>query len=182
MRARLAVMALLCVLAYAPAATAGDDPLGPLTQAAEYAPLAAVASVFSMQPVVVTCPPRGDDWILDYEAWGYVYLVVPEIHIGKYLCDAALHITDPSYGLARRAIAALVLVHEAFHLRKQWGSRGDEALTECKAIRHFRVGAQLLGASPELATQLRSYALAFHWRLAARHQDYYVPGCVVPKP
>ena len=176
------LLAALCaaLILAVPAAALADD--GVLTQAPEYAPLAAVASVFSMQPVIVTCSQHGDDHILDYDAWGYVYLVIPEVHMGVYLCDAALHVTDDTYGLSRRAIAVLVLTHEAYHLRTVWGSRGDEARTECKAIRHFRYAAQMLGASPELATQLRVYALSFHWRLAAKYPEYNLQNCKVPKP
>lgn len=163
------------------AAAKGDNP-PVLTQDPAYAPLAETASVFSMQPVIVTCSVRGVNPILDYQAWGYVYLNIPEIHMGVYLCDAAAHITDSTYGLSRRAIAALVLIHESYHLRRQWSDRRSEAKVECKAIRHFRVGAQLLGASPTLATQLRSYALAFHWKLASDYPDYNFGACKVPRP
>jgi hypothetical protein len=176
MRARLALAALVtlgCVtlLCAPPALAQYESPK-----------LAAVASVFAMEPVKVTCSEHGEDSILDFEAWGYVYLAVPEVHMSTYLCHAAENVTSDAYGLSLRAIAVLVLTHESYHLRTVWGGRGDEALVECKAIRHFRYSAQMLGASPELATQLRVYALAFHWRLAARHPAYNLAGCTVPRP
>ncbi len=172
MRGWLAALVLLAVLAYAPAANA----------AYESPKLARTASVFAMEPVTVTCSEKGEDWILDTQAWGYVYLAVPEVHMSRYLCEAAENVTSDAYGLSLRAIAVLVLTHESYHLRKQWSARADEAKVECAAVRHFRVAAQMLGASPELATQLRAYALAFHWRLAARHPEYNLKNCVVPRP
>lgn len=140
----------------------------------------AVASTFAMHPVTVLCPADDPAWEF---AWGYVWLVEhDEIYITPYLCDALADVNDDGFGLSRRALAILVLTHESYHQRLSWGSRGDEARTECKAIRHFRVAAMLLGASPELATRLRVYALQWHWRLAARIPEYNLAGCKVPKP
>lgn len=174
MRAKLALTALVALLTCAPA---------PAQVAAyESTKLADTASIFAMEPVKVTCAEHGEDSILDYEAWGYVYLGIPEIHMGVYLCHAAENVTSNRYGLSRRAFAVMVLVHESYHTRSVWDHRGDEGRVQCKAIRHFRVGAQMLGASPELATTLRAYALAWHWRLAARHPEYAYKGCKVPKP
>ena len=164
--------AFLVMLVWARSADAADSPVNQLER---------VASVFAQQPVTVACSNSADDPIL-LEAWGYVYLYDPVVHTSEYLCNAAANVTDPSYGMAVRAIAVLVLTHEAYHLRKSWSDRGNEARVECKAIRHFRYAAMMLGASPELATQLRAYALAFHWHLAARIPEYDQLGCKVPKP
>lgn len=151
-------------------------------QTPEYQRLADVSSIFAMQPTTITCSKPGEDKILDTQAWGYVYLAIPEVHMGVYLCDAAMHIADDSWGLSRRAIGALVLIHESYHLRRPWSVRGDEGKVECAAIRHFRVGAMMLGATAEQATQLRAYALAFHWHLAAKFPAYGFKDCKVPRP
>jgi hypothetical protein len=170
MRSRLAIaLVVLAGLVCAQASAYNDDKL------------AQTASVFAMQPVKVQCDTIQEDpelWI----AWGYVYLFEPVIHTSQYLCEAAANVTDPSYGLSRRALGVLTVTHESYHLRKQWSNRGDEARVECKAIRHFRVAAQLLGASPELATELRAYALAWHWKTAARFPKYNLEDCKVPRP
>jgi hypothetical protein len=145
----------------------------------KYAELERVASIFAMQPVTLECSTPAEDYNL-YDAWGYVYLIFPVIHMGDYLCDAAAEIGQHGAGVT--ALAILVLTHEALHLRKQWSARGDEAKVECKAIRHFRVAAQMLGYTAEQATNLRAYALAFHWKLAARIPEYHLSGCQVPRP
>lgn len=142
--------------------------------------LSLTASVFAQQAVVVECNIPTEDPIL-LEAWGYVYLWEPVIHMPVYLCGAAANINSPEYGMSRKALAVLVLIHESYHLRKSWSARGNEAKVECKAIRHFRVGAIMLGATPEYATQLRVYALQHHWRLAAKVPAYYRPDCRVPR-
>lgn len=175
MRARLAIVLCAVVgLLCAPAATADDV----LTQDPRYAELARVASIFAQQPVTVTCQTPAEDPEL-YTAWGYVFLAIPEIHLSPYLCDAAV---DKTASAGVRSLAILVLVHESYHLRKQWADRGDEAKVECKAIRHFRVGAMLLGETPEQATVLRAFAIAFHWRLAAKIPEYNLEHCKVPRP
>lgn len=143
--------------------------------------LAPVASVFAQQPVTVLCSTPKEDPSF-YFSWGYVYLFSNVVNMVEYLCEAAERVTDPLVGMSRRALAVMVLTHEAYHLRKTWSARGDEAKTQCKAIRHFRYAAMMLGASPELATQLRAFALAHHWRLAARIPQYHLQNCVVPRP
>lgn len=170
MRRVIALAALILACVYAsPALAEYESPK-----------LAAVASVFAMQPVTVTCSTPAEDWLLE-GAWGYVFLFDPVVHTSPYLCEAAEHVTDPVYGLSVRALAVMVVTHEAYHLRKQWSDRGDEGKVQCRAIRHFRYAAQMLGASPELATELRAYALYHHWKLAARFPEYHFADCVVPK-
>ena len=58
-----------------------------------------------------------------------------------------------------------------------WPWRRNEAEVECHAIRHFKVGARLLGASPELANELLPYALAAHARMGRLYRD---DNCKVP--
>jgi hypothetical protein len=72
-----------------------------------------------------------------------------------------------------------VLVHEAYHIRR-WKWRRDEAKVECQATRHFAIGAELLGASPELANDLLPYALAAHARMARLYPEYYDRTCKLP--
>lgn len=144
-------------------------------------PLEKVANVFAQQKVRIECSTPQQDSTLKW-AWGYVYLFDPTIHISTYLCKAAKNINNPRYGLSVRALAILTFIHESYHLRKSWSARGDEAKVECNAIRHFKVGAQLFGASPQLADELKVYALAHHWRLVAKVWEYYLPSCKVPRP
>jgi len=140
----------------------------------------AVASTFAQHEVKVVCDPQDE---MFKSAWGYVYLTDPlTLNEAPYLCAALENVNDGLYGLSRRALAILVLIHESYHQRLPWGDRGDEAKVECKAIRHFRYGAQFLGASPEFATALRAYALVWHWRLAAKYPEYNLEGCKVPNP
>ena len=86
---------------------------------------------------------------------------------------------DPGLPLWQRAVGTLVLVHEAYHLR-HWASWRSEAKVECQAIRHFTVGAQLLGASPELTNELLPFALAAHQRMVTLFREYRDPGCKLP--
>lgn len=58
----------------------------------------------------------------------------------------------------------IVLVHEAYHLRR-WKWRRSEPKVECQAIPRFTIGARLLGATPEVANDLLPYALAAHARM-----------------
>jgi hypothetical protein len=95
------------------------------------------------------------------------------------LCAGAAAVNDPTLPLWQRATGALVLVHEAYHLRR-WGGRWDEARVECRAIRHFRVGAELLGASPDVANELLPYALAAHQRMVTLFPNYRAPNCRLP--
>jgi hypothetical protein len=155
----------------------------PAAASAQYedAKLGEVASVFAMTPVTVTCATEAEDpW--HAFAWGYVQLGVPVLHVDAWLCDSIHDVTDSRFDLSRRALAVMVLTHEAYHARTSWDGRASEARTQCQAIRHFRVAAQLLGASPELATQLRTFALVHHWQLAAESPEYNLAGCKVPKP
>jgi hypothetical protein len=95
------------------------------------------------------------------------------------LCAGALAVADPGVPVWQRAMGVLVLVHEAYHLRR-WAWRRNEARVECQAIRHFRVGARLLGASPELANELLPVALAAHARMVKLFPEYNDPTCKLP--
>jgi hypothetical protein len=73
----------------------------------------------------------------------------------------------------------LVLVHEAYHLRR-WKWHRSEAKVECQAIRYFTTGAELLGASPQLANDLLPYALAAHARMVELFPNYRGRDCKLP--
>jgi hypothetical protein len=171
------VTAIGAVLLAAPTAPAYDKP-GELRR---------VASVFAMRDADVRCP-SSDEWIHDpiwgsaqnpSRAWGYTDMVDDYIVLHPALCAGALAVSDPMVPAWQRATGVLVLVHEAYHMRR-WAWRRDEAKVECQAIRHFRVGARLLGASPELANELLPGALAAHARMVKLFPEYNDPTCKPP--
>ena len=145
-----------------------------------------VASVFAQRGAEVRCPSM-DEWIADPiwggpkqpRAWGYTNMIKEHIVLHPALCAGAMALDDPTLPLWQRATGALVLVHEGYHLRR-WGGRCSEARVECRAIRHFRVGAELLGASPALANELLPFALAAHQRMVTLFPTYRSPECRLP--
>jgi hypothetical protein len=67
------------------------------------------------------------------------------------------------------------------HITRGIGSGdGNESKVECHAIRHFSEGAELLGASPELANELLPLALAAHARMVALVPEYRDRRCKLP--
>jgi hypothetical protein len=146
-----------------------------------------VASVFALRSAEVRCPSM-DEWTSDpiwgtdpnaQRAWGYTDMVDEYIVMHPSLCAGAAAVSDQSLPPWERATGVLVLVHEAYHLR-HWAFRRNEAKVECRAIRHFRTGAKLLGASPELANDLLPYALAAHDRMVRLFPEYRDPTCRLP--
>ena len=97
------------------------------------------------------------------------------------LCATAEQNGDETLPVWDRALSVLVLIHEAYHARA-WGGRFDEARVECRAIRHFRVGAKLLGATQQQADDLMLYGLAWHFLFARPGMRYYSPWCQTPEP
>ena len=177
--ARLATLgiALFGVLVVAPVVSAYDEP----------PELQRVAAVFAMREAEVRCPSM-EEWINDpiwgtppdpSRAWGYTDMVNAHIVLHPALCAGALGVADPAVPPWQRATGVLVLVHEGYHMRL-WRWRRNEAKVECQAIRHFKVGAQLLGASPELANDLLPYALAAHARMARLYPGYRNDKCKLP--
>jgi hypothetical protein len=112
-------------------------------------------------------------------AWGYTDMADDYSVIQPLLCAGASGITDPAVPAWQRATGTLVLVHESYHLRR-WPWRRSEAKVECQAIRHFRVAARMLGASPELANDLLPYALAARERMVRLYPNYRDPRCKLP--
>jgi hypothetical protein len=159
---RIALLLALGGLLAASPAPAYDRPLV----------LERVASFFALRPAEVRCPSP-EEWASDpiwgtapnpQRAWAYTDMVNEHIVLHPALCAGAGAVQDATVPAWQRAAGVLVLVHEAYHLRR-WKWRRSEAKVECQAIRHFTTGAQLLGASPELANDLLPYALAAHARM-----------------
>jgi hypothetical protein len=146
-----------------------------------------VASVFALRPADVRCPSM-QEWLTDpiwgtnpnpQRAWGYTDMVNDFSVIQPALCAGAAGVTDPALPAWQRATGVLVLVHESYHLR-HWKWRRSEAKVECQAIRHFVQGAELLGASPELANDLLPYGLAAHDRMVRLFPSYRDRTCRLP--
>ena len=146
-----------------------------------------VASYFALGPAEVRCPSL-EEWTSDpiwgtapnpQRAWGYTDMLNDHIVLHPALCAGALAVSDPSLPAWQRATGALVLVHEAYHLRR-WAWRRSEAKVECQAIRHFTTGAEQLGASPQLANDLLPYALAAHTRMVKLFPNYRDRSCKLP--
>jgi len=174
---RVLVVLVLGGLLGAPPASAYDRPSA----------LESVASYFAGGPAEVRCPSM-DEWTSDpiwgndpnpQRGWGYTDMLNEHIVLHPALCAGALAVTDPTVPAWQRATGVLVLVHEAYHLRR-WKFRRDEAKVECQAIRHFMRGAEMLGAAGELANDLLPYGLAAHARMIRLFPDYYDRGCKLP--
>jgi hypothetical protein len=151
------------------------------------AELRRVTSIFAMRDAEVRCP-SSDEWVSDpiwgtgpnpARAWGYTDMIGDYIVLHPKLCAGALAVSDLTVPAWERATGVLVLVREAYHMR-HWAWRRNEARVECQAIRHFRVGARLLGSSPELANDLLPYALAAHARMVRLFPEYADPACRLP--
>lgn len=151
--------------------------------------LSRVASVFAQRPVQVRCYDQSETdspgWL---GAWAYVNKPLAKarwLAMDGVLCQALVYRTD----LRLQALAVLALVHESYHARR-WGAAGSEAKVECQAIRHWKVGAELLGV-PNIEW-LWPYALAIHYEETtindpfssvhgAPSHPYYDPTCEVPR-
>jgi hypothetical protein len=95
------------------------------------------------------------------------------------LCAGAAAISDGALPAWERAVRALTLVHEAYHLRR-WTYRRNEAQVECRAIQSFRQAAELLGAPPDFANDSLPYALAAHARMLKLFPEYRARKCRLP--
>lgn len=146
-----------------------------------------VASIFAQRDAEVRCPSI-EEWVADpiwgtspnaKRAWGYTAMLRDYIVLHPALCAGSNAVTDPTVPLWQRATGVLILVHEAYHVRR-WPGRWSEAKVECQAIRHFTAGARLLGASPELANELLPIALAAHWRMVTLYPVYRPRICRLP--
>jgi hypothetical protein len=172
----LILLVISAAVAAAPPASAYQRP----------AELERVASLFAVRDAEVRCPSN-EEWIADPiwggptsgRAWGYTDMIDEYIVLHPVLCAGALAVSDSALPRWQRATGVLVLVHEAYHLR-HWSGRRNEGKVECQAIRHFTMGAERLGASPELANDLLPYALAAHQRMVTLFPNYHDRGCKLP--
>jgi hypothetical protein len=82
------------------------------------------------------------------------------------------------YAIQDQAEALLVLTHEAGHMRGVWWS-GDEARTECWAIRHVGYASDHIGVTdPIRRRELVSWAVWVHQTILG--PNYHLPGCRLP--
>lgn len=143
-----------------------------------------------MRPAEVRCPDQaewGDFARIELGesdpelVFGATHLKADWIMLRTDICEAADRPGDETISPSLRALAVMTLVHEAYHVRR-WSARRNEGRVQCQAIRHFRVGAQLLGATRAQADLLYPFALSWHRGIAQRDSEYHWSGCRVPVP
>lgn len=146
--------------------------------------LGAVASRIAGHPVEARCYDRdedGDPWGMG--AWGYVWTVDDEtVHLASEVCEGALAVQDPlsPVPLWKQGLGVLVLTHEAFHLASRYRNRGDEAQTECRAVRHARYVTGFLGGEQRWE-DIKVGVLAIHYLLLSYAPQYALEGCKTPR-
>jgi hypothetical protein len=182
----------LCVALVAAALLAGPAQTQPLSIPAPE--LVGVASAIAGQHVDVRC------WINDAtpsdpdsnpNAWGYVRLDMPVIYLDPTVCAGALALKHGEMKpLWQLALGALILTHESYHLKIALpeSRRGNEAQTECRAIKRVPQTLLDLGASQELADIVLPWAIAEHFKISTFQTvltywgsiSYNYPSCRVP--
>jgi hypothetical protein len=170
-RARLVQLAVLTGLVLAPSASAYETP----------PTLAKVAHAYSFGVGEVRCASR-EEWDGDFaSAVGGAYTNVRDEYtvLGPQVCEGALNVGSANVPLWQQALGALVLTHEAFHLRR-WRFRRNEGKVECQAMVYFKDAAQRLGATTAQADDLYPYALALHAHHVRLFPAYKDPKCVIP--
>ena len=170
-RARLLQLAALIVLVFAPNAIAYETPRT----------LAEVAHVYSLGVGEVRCASRAE-WDADFASsvgWAYTNIRDEYAVLGPAVCEGALNVGTANVPPWQQALGALVLTHEAFHLRR-WRFRRNEGKVECQAIVYFKDAAQRLGATMAEAEDLYPYALALHAHQVRLFPAYKDPKCVIP--
>jgi hypothetical protein len=153
MTARILASLVLAVLVLAGDASGYDRPLK----------LNEVGLSYSLGVGEIRCPsPR--EWDEDFaSSFGYAYTNMVDEYavLSPIVCAGALGVGSTSVREWQQALGVLVLVHEAFHLRR-WRWRRDEGKVECQAMVYFREAAVRLGATPDQAYDLYAYAIALH--------------------
>ena len=140
-----------------------------------------VAHVYSQGVGEVRCPSQ-EEWDEDWaSSFGSAYTNVREdlTVLGPVVCAGALGVGGADTPAWQQALGALVLTHEAFHLR-HWRFRRNEAKVECQALANFRDVAVRLGATAAEAEDLYPYALAWHDYKVRLFPQYRDPKCVIP--
>jgi hypothetical protein len=140
-----------------------------------------VARVYSLGVGEIRCPSRAEwdaDWASSY-AFAYTNLRDHYTVLGPFACVGALGVGSADVPAWQQALGALVLTHEAFHLR-HWRFRRNEGKVECQALANFRDATQRLGATAAQAEDLYPYALALHAYKVRLFPQYRDPTCVIP--
>jgi hypothetical protein len=143
--------------------------------------LTAVARVYSLGVGEVRCA-SSLEWNADFASsfgWAYTNLRDEYVVLGPLVCEGALNVGSPEVPAWQQALGSLVVVHEAFHLRR-WRYRRNEGKVECQALVYFTDAARRLGATAAQADELYPYALAldaYQVRLFPRYRDR---SCVIP--
>jgi hypothetical protein len=140
-----------------------------------------VAQVYSLGVGEVRCPSRAEwdqDWASSF-GWAYTNLRDDYTVLGPVVCEGALGVGSADVPAWQQALGALVLTHEAFHLR-HWRFRRNEGKVECQALAYFKDAARRLGATPAQAEDLYAYALALHDYKVRIFPQYRDPKCVIP--
>jgi hypothetical protein len=165
------LLSLVVALVLVPSATAYEVP----------SKLNEVAHVYSLGVGEVRCPSR-EEWDEDWaSSFGWAYTNIREDYtvLGPVVCTGALGVGTADVPAWQQALGALVLAHEAFHLR-HWRFRKHEGKVECQAMVYFKEAAQLLGASQAHAEDLYAYALALHDYKVRLFPQYRDPKCAIP--
>ena len=129
----------------------------------------------------VRCPSReewADDWASSF-GWAYTNIRDDYTVLGPVVCSGALGVGRADVPAWQQALGALVLTHEAFHLR-HWRFRRHEGKVECQALANFRDATRRLGATAAHAEDLYPYALALHEYKVRLFPQYRDPKCVIP--
>jgi hypothetical protein len=140
-----------------------------------------MARVYSLGVGEVRCPSRAEwdeDWASSL-AWAYTNVREDYTVLSPFVCMGALGVGSADVPLWQQALGALVLTHEAFHLR-HWRFRRDEGKVECQALANFRDATRRLGATAAQAEDLYPYALALHGYKVRLFPQYRDPKCVIP--
>jgi hypothetical protein len=165
------VLSLVAALVLVPRATAHQVP----------SKLNEVAHVYSLGAGEVRCPSH-EEWAEDWASsfgWAYTDVRADYTVLGPVVCAGALGVGSADVPLWQQALGALVLTHEAFHLR-HWRFRRNEGKVECQALANFRDATRRLGATAAQAEDLYPYALALHGYKVRLFPEYRDPKCVIP--
>ena len=139
-----------------------------------------VTHVYSLGVGEVRCPSRAEwdeDWASSF-SWAYTNVREDYTVLGPVVCAGARGVGSADVPLWQQALGALVLTHEAFHLR-HWRFRRNEGKVECQALANFRDATQRLGATAAQAEELYPYALALHDYKVRLFPQYRDPKCVI---
>jgi hypothetical protein len=141
-----------------------------------------IASGIAQQPVTVACYAHDevvDPYHMDPDmvgAWGYVYLEDTVVNLAPEVCDG-LKDAQRNIGSVWAGLGAIVLTHESYHLAKRYGNRGDEAKTECRAVKNVQATIAALGLSGANARAAYFWALTWDWRTIWSFPQYFDKTC-----